>query len=317
MLNDTESLTQIFKGTHLEGSKIITLPVLDTDEVAFAIPTPHRQWFECWEAARHLLSQTGRWPVNHITSGFHEIGSEFPNIEDDETFSRFFFEESPIFEKTKDPESVYPQSILAQADQLSEITCLQAFLKRQEDDQESLDEYVKTYRKLLQNSAGVPTPEEIAQAQVDQPIIGRIEIERWFDQWEKAKGYQNDPEIFEWYAPDDEDHYLLLLPITNGWDSLAYINWYGTSGLGSEYFIALGKSWEKRFGAEIVSHHGTILNCLIKRPPQTIEEAWPIAIEHLMMSECSTGNIHTYMITLRDYAHSLIGNPHWFLHERP
>jgi hypothetical protein len=105
----------------------------------------------------------------------------------------------------------------------------------------------------------------------------------------------------------------LFLPCSNGWDALAYIHWYGSYD-GSENYIALGRSWEERFGAELVAHHGTMLQCLVSRPPQTIEEAWPLACEHDLVAECT---LALSGISLRDYTRALVGWDRWFLHERP
>lgn len=54
---------------------------------------------------------------------------------------------------------------------------------------------------------------------------------------------------------------------------MAYLRWYGTSDYGAEHYIALGRSWERRFGAELVAHYGTMLQRLVSRPPETIQDA--------------------------------------------
>jgi hypothetical protein len=57
-----------------------------------------------------------------------------------------------------------------------------------------------------------------------------------------------------------------------------------------------------------------MLQCLVSRPPQTVQDAWTVAREHDLAGECT---LALPGIRLRDYARALIGWDRWFLHERP
>lgn len=311
MISTATDLIKSLSGTILEGTKILSLPIPQSHDVAFAISIPKDQWYDYWQAAHRLIEKTGRWPITHTTFGERDLQNADP-------FSRFYFEEAPQF--NGHAESTSPSSILKRSNIISEKNILMTFLKEYKEkvaeEEISIHSYINDFHDELINRAGVPPKEEILKAQQLYSFNNQIEIEQWLDRWEQSQHYQNNPEIYPWYTPE-EDHFLIFLPILNGFDSLAYIHWYGSSYMGSEYFIALFKLWSKKWGVKLISNHGTILNCLVDRPPKTIDEAWPIAIEHMIMSNCSTGYIHAQSNSLRDYAHMLINNTHWVFEERP
>jgi hypothetical protein len=92
------------------------------------------------------------------------------------------------------------------------------------------------------------------------------------------------------------------------------MHWYGTSDFGAEHYVALGRQWETRHGARLVAHYGTMIQCLVERPPASPIEAWSLACEHDLAAPCT---LALPGIPLRDYARALAGWDRWFLHERP
>lgn len=233
-------------------------------------------------------------------------------IEED-LFSRFYFEEAPQFEDNPVPAIISPKAIISRADTAD---YQQAFCQytEQTTDYVPLGEYISSYDGIRVTAR--PSEKEIAAVERSGKLTTNSDNERWIDAWEQQHGYVTDIENSRqpWYEPDHGATLLLFLPTAHSWDALAYINWFGTSDIGTEYYIALGRSWEKRFGAELVAHHGTILHCIVHHPPKTLEEAWQLACEHDQAAGCTLG---LPMIALRDYAHALIGWKRWFLHERP
>lgn len=313
MINTTQDLVKLLESTPLGGRKIVKLPILDTEEVAFAIKTNPKQIEANWRVARALLPQTGRWPLITTTHSAENAGSLQANLLEADFFSRFYYEEAPQFEKNPDPEIITPKALRMQADTADYLPAFQAYIQERDGDY-PLDLYMDTIAQDCRDRVGTPKRKEINAAHDSGKFKTYYDNERWLDRWEQAQGYTHDVQEArqDWYEP--ESTVMLFLPTSNGWDALAYLNWYGTSDIGSEYYIALGRSWEKRFGAELVAHYGTILQCVVSRPPQSLDEAWPLACEHDMSSESTLAlsGIH-----LRDYAHALIGWNRWFLHERP
>ncbi len=103
-------------------------------------------------------------------------------------------------------------------------------------------------------------------------------------------------------------------PTPNGWDALAYLHWYAAVGRPAEAYVALGRLWERRFGAELVAHWGTMLQCYVDRPPRSLGDAWDLARMHDLVAPST---LALPGIRLRHYAPSLVGCDRWFLHERP
>lgn len=122
-------------------------------------------------------------------------------------------------------------------------------------------------------------------------------------------------EELDWYVPTQEQATaLVLLPTPRAWESLAYQAWYPMEGIPAVQLLALLRSWEHRFGAELVANWGTMLQLVVARPPQTLDEATALAFEHLAVAPCTTvlPGSHTAA-----YARALVGRGTWFLHERP
>lgn len=129
-----------------------------------------------------------------------------------------------------------------------------------------------------------PAREAIAQ----NTFKTTYDLDRWLLDWELAIGGVNEPKNarFDWFEPDNA--FLLLLPTAS--------------------------SWETRFGAELIAHYGTMLQCLVARPPRDAQDAWEVAREHDLAAECTLALPGT---AVRHYAQGLVGHNRWFLHERP
>jgi hypothetical protein len=102
---------------------------------------------------------------------------------------------------------------------------------------------------------------------------------------------------------------LLLLPIENGWNSLAYLHWYGACTAGSSVAISFLKKWHQQYNAELVCHYGTMLQFNVGRCPISPEEAFELAWEQEALAECTT---ILPGISLRDHARSLLKVKQWF-----
>jgi hypothetical protein len=120
-------------------------------------------------------------------------------------------------------------------------------------------------------------------------------------------------EHLDWFTPLRQTTALLFLPVAHGWESLAYLHWFG-AGNDSEFFVALLRLWYERFGAELVAHYGTMLQFVVNRPPANLEEATELARQQVIAAPCTT---MLAGVGLEHHARALIGLEKWCLHERP
>ena len=309
MINQEKELAALLADTPLSGREIITLPILEGQETALAVQIMPHEVEAAWRIGKNLLPQTGCWPLATMFGPSWGAPPWREAIVDEDLFSRFYYEEEP------DPVDISPQGLCRRADHADYAKAFEQVLHARAE-YDLLSERLEYAIESCQSRLGhAPQPEEIAAAKASGKFQHYYGLEHWIAQWETAHGYQTNLEEsrLEFFTPENFTA-LLFLPTTQGWDALAYLNWYGTSDIGSAYYIALGRSWQQRFGAELVAHYGTMLQCEVSRPPQTFEEAWPLACEHDLAGDCT---LALPGILLRDYAHGLVGWNRWFLHERP
>lgn len=118
----------------------------------------------------------------------------------------------------------------------------------------------------------------------------------------------------EWFDPSPQAVVIVLLPITSGAESLAYLHWYAAETVGSEALIAVLKDWEQAYGAELVAHFGTMLQFVVSRPPQTLDQAFALAAQQYAVAPCT---LALPGVSLREHVRALMHTDKWFLHERP
>lgn len=71
---------------------------------------------------------------------------------------------------------------------------------------------------------------------------------------------------------------------------------------------AVLRSWEDRFGARLLEVGFADIRLVVSRPPRTLDEALPIAAEHVAFcSECARMGLRH----VRELAQTLVGNPFW------
>ena len=312
MIESAESLKSLLAGSDWEGRAVVELPILNTGESALALQIKAGEVESAWQTARALVPQTGRWPIatvcwSHARSGWEE------QMQDADFFSRFGFIPPPNADNTD------PQTILTAAND-ADIT---AFLKGKEaaaeDWDEKLDAMIQYELAITGGIYGVaPSLEEVYKGLGQETdAITPDQVDRWLLDWEqKQEDHHEDWQShLEWYSPQPQDPVaLLFLPITCSWDALAYLSWFPTEYQRSESYIALGRSWQERYGAELVAHYGTMLQCYVSRPPTQIQAAWKLAREQILVAPCTT---LLPGIPLRHHALALLNCGRWFLHERP
>ena len=305
MITTEDELRALLSTTSLSERPVTSVPVLKTDETAFAIDIRPAEIDSAGQTLRDLVDQTGRWPI--VSSAWGSTSDSLDRrLAEEDPFSRFFFKEAPgaddvspraLIKKSK---LVDPEQFVAQLDARSAIHMNDGWAADWLE--EELDTCMATIGRL---------PE---QDELDDDIANPVlRVDRWiYEQLlNSGKPPENVVTQVEWYEPDNA--YMMLLPVTCGWDALAYYHFFGAQE-GSEYYIAVGKRWEERFGAELVCHYGTMLQCRVLNPPTNPSDAWQLAREHDLLSSNTLGSTGT---SVRDYARGLTSINRWFLHDRP
>lgn len=306
-MTSESAMRDVLCGTPLEGRELIKLPILDTGEVAYAVRIAAPEVESMWRVARALLHKTRRWPVATMSWGGGATWNE--NFASADLFSRFYYEEAP------EAVDVTPRGLLRLADTV-DVDAFVEQLSKKHDGYFDAKNASAFELEATQMACGVhPTLEELEHATLGgKRVTTHLELDQWLMQWETSRGGPKDPSIGRQPWFEEEPCALLFLPVQEPWDTLAYLNWFGTSDPGTQYFIALGRRWNQQYGAELVAHYGTMLQCLVARPPQTQSEAWRLAREHDLAAPCTMA---LPGISLRHYALGLVGHDRWFLHERP
>jgi Domain of unknown function (DUF4253) len=301
VFNTIESISNLLQGSVLKGHKIRQLEIDGSDEYAFEIEIPHANAMEAWHLMRSHLKDTKRYPV--LTCGW---GS-------DDYFSRFYYQEEKNEGKLT---GISPQEILASAPTAD----LENFLKtRRIARKEYLDDSIDYSLKVTKETFGAcPDSAQIRELIDNGTIQSTVDLEKWLFDWElqhnKDVVITPNTNYLDWFEPDEKTAILMLLPTENGWDSLAYLHWYGACSAGTTVAISFLKRWSQQYKAELVCHYGTMLQLNVGRLPTTPEEAFELAWQQEALAECTTV---LPGISLRDHARSLLTVNRWFLHERP
>lgn len=303
MLNTIEALSELFRGSFLESQPIRRFEIDESDEFAFVIHVPTANALAAWQLLRSYLGETDRYPLLVEGWGYENY------------FARFYYQEEASEGKLI---GTSPRTIL---DQVS-MANLDAFLDaKRMDRQDNLeDEIDESLLRTREHFGSSPDSSQLKALIAEGVLRSTIDLEQWLFDWElKNMDYRDaiaplDSSHLDWFEPGGETATLVLLPVSNGWDSLAYIHWFGACSTGTTVAICFLKQWYEQYGAELVCHYGTMLQLTVARPPQTPEVAFELAWQQEAIAECTT---MLSGISLRDQARSLLMRDRWFLHERP
>jgi Domain of unknown function (DUF4253) len=124
----------------------------------------------------------------------------------------------------------------------------------------------------------------------------KLKIPQSLKQWSEVEGGLPEPPLGEWpsakggkyaqltVASDDLTGkpfarvHILIIPTTNSWEVPAYLGWGNWNACPPPtYHVAVLKSWNQRFGAELVGINADTLNIRISRPPTDRKTALDLA----------------------------------------
>jgi len=303
-----DHFVEFLAGTALADCEVATVDVDETGSCAYVLNVSSKDVDMLWSVARKLVDVTGRWPVLSVL--FLSTHSDWNSaVAEADLFSRFYFNED-----TGDG-LVAPDQIV----QKSEKVDVEAAVKlayRTQDEYFELDNEIEFQILATQRRYGrAPDKAELLNA-VSHIHSDRAKeaIESYLLEWERRHPGEGNPldGRQDWFY--DDPCALVFLPTPDSWKALAYMHWYGSIGLGSDFHVALHKDWLERYGAELCANHGTMLQFKVRRPPTVFEDAWSLANLH---DQISPNSLSAPGITVRHYAAGLIGCDRWFFHERP
>lgn len=286
MLNSVEDIETAFLSTPLVENRFHALSVPDTDEHVFWTPISAENLLETWLTARSRVEQTGRWPI---------VVEPWDDLED--YLDRYDFRSEKLHQ-------LNPTELQAKALETDVPACLKTWEQRAIESAAAWMETELEYTRV--NYGRSPQASELAACQT------HLELDKALMDWEESQGFGADPTIprhVDWHTPSKP--HLFLLPTPHSWATLTYMVWYEQKTLA---YTALLKDWQERYGAELVCHYSTMLQFQVARPPQTVEAARELAIQHLLVAPCT---LHLPGLTVREYTRALQGHATWFLHERP
>jgi hypothetical protein len=276
--------------------------------------------FECgearpqaWEEARAALGVTGRWPLLVWEWDGLDGPGWLRRLADDRIRLRAW--QAELRYATGDHTLGRPEFVMT-------IPTPEAALadRRRRFEAEVYDASVvaAVLSQTERDYGQVPTPAELRAACGDPAPM--LVAERWLLDWELAHEPLVGPPLdghLDGGLPSFRDRYLavVLLPVANGWDVLVHRSFPSGGALGSvERLMAVVRSWHERFGAELFAHTPTTAHFVVEHPPQTIDEAWPLAIEQYAVAP---DTLQLAGVPLRRHAQALVGRESWFLHDKP
>ena len=99
-----------------------------------------------------------------------------------------------------------------------------------------------------------------------------------------------------------------LVPADRPADILACLGWHReNNSISAAELSAVLRSWEDRFGARLFEVGFDEIRLLVTRPPRTLEEAIPIAAEHVVFSD----KAHAECEYVSQIAAAIVDNPFW------
>lgn len=148
--------------------------------------------------------------------------------------------------------------------------------------------------------------------QSDPEVYGDVQLGEWLE------FEDDDDESLNWTVPFDAltkeplDHvWILFVPTPHPWEVLAHLRYGGWNECPlSHEHVAIQRDWFYRFGAEIVTLSGDVVEMHVAAPPEDREKALALAKEQFVY----TGGdlIFQGFGELRKLASCLVGQKNWY-----
>jgi len=297
MLESIEDLKSLIAASPLEKLKFRQVNIPDTGASVFAAKLRKVNPYAAWGAARALVDKTMRWPLLYDMR-FSGLFGSFEDRLLEVALSRYPFED-------ESGTALPPNAIIEASEQVD----VGRYLEQRARDSEEYDDVDWVFEEIEAELGRRPDPSEL-----DASILYTAHrADRWAFDRELEQGNTEERIVERLTEFPPGRPVLLLMPTASGAETLAWSSWYGAEGCEAET-IAVLRQWNKKFGAELYATYGTMLEFNVKSPPSDPIEAWQLAAEHDLIAPSS---LAAPGISVRHYAHSLIGCERWHLHERP
>ncbi|MBL8299030.1 MAG: DUF4253 domain-containing protein [Rhodanobacteraceae bacterium] len=312
MINSHDQLRTLLGDTSLAGNRATSVPAGSDKSTAFVIEVTGDA-VTAWRELRERISESGRWPVLTLLQPFNRHSWD-EQVRSTDIFSRFYYLDERKEGRTGDT----PEAIVAAA---TTTDAINAVSEMPEDNSLTLVDCLSICKESTKARFG-KTPKILDSVDflAKHSLKSQKSIERWFFDWELAncdeplRFDQEELGYLNWYQPSHEPIALVLLPTTENWESLAYINWFASQGSNSQTLVALLRHWHSRYRAELVAHYGTMLQLIACDRPQSPEDAFELAWQQHTIAQCTT---ILPGVSPRDHARALLRTERWFLHQRP
>jgi Domain of unknown function (DUF4253) len=316
-----QELSLLLGNTLLAQAKVISLDIPQSDAQAFAIQIHPENGIEAWELMRSLIVQTKCYPVIVDSQEYPSTSEDWEqSMRGSNFFSRWYYEEEV---NGREDQAVDIQSIIAR----SQLFDIDQFIEEDEDyfwdqfeDEERSEMLMGFIDKIRERYGSAPTLDQLKLIVTGDGDHESIKLEKWLFEWEishfdhdKVAAFTGKKFQHDWFNKYQKHIALMLLPTENGWETLAYLHWYGSLFLTSGGAIAFLKKWYEQHQAELVCHYGTVIELKVPKLPRTIQEAFNFAVEHSIFSGYTVSNSGS----IREYARELMHYYHWYFHERP
>jgi len=288
------AVAKLLAPTSLADRTVETILIEDGFD-ALVIPCVAEERHQAWQICHQLLEHTGRWPVFVADWSERVEDGDFatlypPNVSEDMGPRR-----SAILAKAK------TLHLGATLDVDSELNTAVS--------EETMDWILTT---LKRDFGAAPTSQQMVEA-VGASATER-ELEQWLVEWRSTHTLKSGCETFRHVMSLDgfSGTGLVLLPTPHSWEAFAFVNVW--SGLLAAELIAVARSWQERFGADLVGTDLIITEFRVARPPKTREDAFQLAIEQMYVAPTGFAKPG---ITASAAALDLLDRDHWVLYESP
>lgn len=302
MLDDPLLVAGALAGTVLDGREVRVLSSGVAPSPVLVVDCGADEVLAAWASARQAVDRTARWPV--VVTDWNGGGSN-------DLFSRFSYgsgDQSPLAVCHR-AETVDLESELAALEAAADAWRCGGW-----------DDWLRSQlERTAANFGRAPALDEAKLALGIDP--GQCTLERWLFEWELAAEANgaSPPAPYarhlDWFVPEGQPCAVVLLPTIHGWQAPAWLAFFGAEGEGRrERLVAVMRTWDERWGAELVAHWGTMLEFVVARPPTTVAEAFPVAVAHDLLARST---LRPAGLSVRDHARALVNRTSWFLHDRP
>jgi hypothetical protein len=176
------------------------------------------------------------------------------------------------------------------------------------------DETIQLFLGQTQRLLGVaPEAADVHAAFHENPHD--LQLERWLFEWEIAHGSATNPKLIGqsstalFSVEIGFGSYLCLLPTAAAWQVPGRIYYMGAERRLPEFCGAV-RRWESQYDAKLALIGNVSAEFSVGRPPSDLDDAWQLALEHVVFGHSSSG-------PLRWLAASLLSARSWWLFERP